>query len=211
MTTDELIVSIASGAGPARRQIITHDLALVMVSGMIVCSAISLGARDLVPEAMWTGAALWVKLAYALALAASGAWLLRGLACPGKPVAAPLHMIALIGLSMAIMGTYAVLSVPPGERAAYLLGNYALICPWAIPLLSLPALGFLFYLTKYLAPTDLRGAGFANGLLAGSIAAAAYALSCKEEAVGFVAVWYSLGILFSAGLGAWAGPHLLRW
>jgi hypothetical protein len=211
MKTNDLIANLASGAGPAKRLLIGRDLALVGVSGLLFCSAISLGVRGLVPEMMWTGVALWTKLAYAMALAASSAWLLYVLAYPGKSALSANRTVFVVGIFMAAIGIVSVLNVPNGEKLSYLMGHYALTCPWAIPLLSLPTLGGLLQLAKRFAPTDLRWTGFATGLLAGSIAAAGYALSCREEAIGFVAVWYSLGILLSAGLGAAAAPRLLRW
>ncbi len=211
MKTIDLIATLASGAGPAQRLLIGRNLMLVIVSSLIMCSAISLAVRGLVPEAMWTGAALWTKLCFASALSVCGAFLMHGLAFPGRRAITAYRLAALVAFSMALIGIFSTLNIPPGARLPYLLGKTALICPWAIPLLSLPALGLLLHLMKRFAPTDLRSAGFAAGLLAGAIAAAGYALSCQEEAIGFVAVWYSLGILLAAGLGAFAGPRLLRW
>ena len=211
MKTSALIADLASGAGPVKRLFIGRDLGIVVFAGVILCSAISLGIRGPVPGAMWVGAALWTKLTYATALAAGSAWLLRTLAFPGKRAVPAYGVVVLIAVCMAAVGLLSVLNVPFGKRLPYLLGNTALICPWAIPVLSLPALIGLLRLTKRFAPTDLRWAGFACGLLAGSIAAAGYALSCQEAAIGFVAIWYSLGIVLSAGLGAVAGPGLVRW
>lgn len=211
MNTNTLIAGLASGAGPARRVFIGRDLALIACSGMIFCAAVSLGLREFVPQAMWTGAALWTKLAYALALAASSAWCLNMLAFPGKRAAPAFRIIVMVVLTMADIGTVSVLNVPVGEKLPYILGKFALTCPWAIPVLSLPTLISLLRLTRRFAPTDLRWAGFAAGLLAGSLAAAGYALKCEEDAIGFVALWYSLGIMLSAGMGALAGPRLLRW
>jgi hypothetical protein len=211
MKTDALIASLASGAGPAERVFIGRRLFLAMFAGLILCSAISLGVRGLVPGAMWSGPALWTKLAYATALAAGSAWLLHRLVYPGQRAVLPYRLIAVIGLAMAGIGLVSIARVPAGEQLTYILGKSALVCPWAIPLLSVPVLGAVLHLTKQFAPTDLRRAGLAAGLVAGSIAAIGYALSCKEEAIGFVAIWYSLGILLSAGLGAALGPRLLRW
>lgn len=211
MKTNDLIASLASGAGPAQRLLIGRNLILVTVSSLITCSAISLAVGGLVPEAMWTGAALWTKLCYASALAVCGAFLMHGLAFSGKHATTAYRLPALVAFSMTLVGIISTLNIPSGARLPYLLGKTALICPWAIPLLSLPALWFLLHLMKRFAPTDLRSAGFATGLLAGGIAAAGYALSCQEQAIGFVAVWYSLGILLSASLGALTGPRLLRW
>ena len=41
--------------------------------------------------------------------------------------------------------------------------------------------------------------------------ALAYSVSCDELSPAFVAVWYTLGITLSGGLGALLGPRVLRW
>jgi hypothetical protein len=54
-------------------------------------------------------------------------------------------------------------------------------------------------------------AGAAAGLVAGASAATVYGFHCPETAAPFILVWYSLGIALAAGLGALAGPWVLRW
>jgi hypothetical protein len=211
MKTDELISALASGAGPAIRLPIGRDLTLLLFAGMLLCSAISLAVRGLIPEAMWLGTALWTKLAYALALTASSAWLLQLLAFPAKRATPAYSAVICVGMVMAIVGALSIVNVPTGARATYFMGKTALICPWAILLLSLPTFFGLLRVIKRFAPTELRWTGAATGLPAGSIAAAGYALSCVEESIGFIAVWYSVGILLSVGMGAALGPRLLRW
>ena len=39
----------------------------------------------------------------------------------------------------------------------------------------------------------------------------AYALSCPEAALSFIAAWYTLGMGLAAGLGALLGRWCLRW
>lgn len=78
-------------------------------------------------------------------------------------------------------------------------------------MLSAPALAAVLWAMRGLAPTRPRTAGFAAGLLAGSLGALGYALYCPELSPLFVLVWYTLGILIPAGLGALLGPLLLRW
>jgi hypothetical protein len=48
-------------------------------------------------------------------------------------------------------------------------------------------------------------------LFAGALGAFGYALACDELALPFVAAWYTLGVLLTAGLGALLGPRVLRW
>jgi hypothetical protein len=54
-------------------------------------------------------------------------------------------------------------------------------------------------------------AGGAAGLVAGSVAAFAYAVHCTEMQAPFLAVWYVIGMLVPAFAGALLGPRLLRW
>jgi hypothetical protein len=77
--------------------------------------------------------------------------------------------------------------------------------------LSLPALGATLLAMRGLAPTRLRAAGTAAGLLAGAVGAIGYALHCPEAALAFVAAWYTAGIALAGALGAALGPLVLRW
>lgn len=53
-----------------------------------------------------------------------------------------------------------------------------------------------------LVPTRPRAAGFSAGLLAGSVGAFGYSLSCPEAAPAFVAIWHTLGIALTGAVGA---------
>jgi hypothetical protein len=92
-----------------------------------------------------------------------------------------------------------------------LFGDTWTKCLVAIPMLSVPGLAAVLWAMRGLAPTRLASAGAAAGLLAGAIAAVAYSLYCPELAAPFVAVWYLLGIVAVAALGALLGPRVLRW
>ena len=61
------------------------------------------------------------------------------------------------------------------------------------------------------ATTRPVAAGFAAGVMAGSVGAFGYALSCPEASPAFVATWYTLGIALTGALGAALGPRVLRW
>jgi hypothetical protein len=77
--------------------------------------------------------------------------------------------------------------------------------------LSLAALAGSIWAVRGLAPTRPGAAGFAAGLLAGSLGAFGYSLSCPEASPAFVAIWYTLGIAFTGAVGAALGPRVLRW
>ena len=56
-----------------------------------------------------------------------------------------------------------------------------------------------------------QSAGRPASCAAGAIGALVYMLYCREVAAGFLLVWYTLGILMTASLGAVLGPALLKW
>jgi hypothetical protein len=78
-------------------------------------------------------------------------------------------------------------------------------------LLSLPTFPAVFRAVKSLAPTQLRLAGAVASLLASSTATIVYCLHCPEMSPAFWSVWYAIGMLVPAGIGAWLGPRFLRW
>lgn len=211
MKTDDLVAMLATGAGPAKPNRPVRDFAPALLLGLAASAAVSLAVRGPVPVAMWSGAALWTKLGYALALALACGYLAAALGRPGAPHRRPVLGVGLVLAAMALIGGVAIGGVAPSERARFVLGSTALICPWAIPLLALPTLLGLLRVLGEAAPTRPRGAGFAAGLLAGAVGAAGYALSCAEVSTGFIAVWYTAGIILTGGLGALVGPRALRW
>ena len=78
-------------------------------------------------------------------------------------------------------------------------------------MLSVPVFVAVVWAMQGLAPTRLRLAGAAAGLVSGSLGALVYALHCPELAAPFLGPWYLLGVLIPAGVGALLGPRLLRW
>jgi hypothetical protein len=119
--------------------------------------------------------------------------------------------VMAVVFAMAVIGLVSWLSEPPEGRMDALLGHSWLSCPTSVLLLSLPALAAALWAIRGLAPTRLRVTGFAAGLLAGSVGAFSYALSCPEASAAFVAVWYSLGVVVAGAAGSILGPHVLRW
>jgi len=211
MKTERLIGLLTSGAGPAPRAPVARRLAPVLAAALTASIIASVAVLGLIPPAMWFGAAPWIKLGYAAALGASCAWLLARLACPAAPIGAAPYTLAAAVAAMLLVGAGELALMPPAERYSYMVGHSAARCPWAILALSTPALAGLVWALRGLAPTRLRLAGVCAGLLAGTIGAAGYALSCSEESAAFVAVWYSLGIALCGLLGGALGSRLLRW
>lgn len=211
MKTEDLVGLLASGAGAAPRAAVARRVAPALAAAFLASVALSLAALGPVPSAMWSGAALWTKLGYAASLALGCAWLTARLARPAAPILAASSGVVAVIAAMALIGVIALAGMPEVERPAYLLGRTAARCPWIILALSLPALIAMIWALRGLAPTRLHLTGLAAGLLAGAVGAAAYALSCDELSIAFIAVWYSLGIALSGALGSALGGRLLRW
>lgn len=211
MRTDELIGLLAQGAGAAPRGVVGRRIGMAMALGLLAGVAIAFGWLGFIPAATYAFAAPWFKLAYAVAMAGAAVWLTSCLARPGARTEVASAATGLVVLAAAMVGLAAWQATPPEARMQGLLGHSWWECPWFVLTISLPALAALLWALRGLAPTRLRAAGFAAGLLAGAIGAGAYALACTELAMSFVAVWYTLGILGAGAIGALLGPRVLRW
>ena len=97
------------------------------------------------------------------------------------------------------------------QRAGLFFGDTWNSCPFLVALLSAPVFAAVVWAMKGLAPTRLRLAGAAAGLLAGAVGALVYSLHCPELGAPFIGVWYLLGMLIPTATGALLGPRLLRW
>lgn len=156
-------------------------------------------------------AAFLLKAGAMIAIAAIA---LRSLAAQARPGASPIAMLPGLGLVIAALCFVALGQMLAAHQAGagqLLYGQSWQACSWRIAALSFPPLGGLFWALRQQAPVDLRRAGATAGLLAGSIAAAVYALACSEQSAAFVLCWYGLGIGIATLAGALAGPRVLRW
>lgn len=61
------------------------------------------------------------------------------------------------------------------------------------------------------APTRPALTGAIAGLLAGALGATAYAIACRNDGGLYVAIWYPVGVLVMAALGAAIGRRVLAW
>jgi hypothetical protein len=212
MRTDDLIARLADDLEPVKNGTVARILVGAMVPGVIASVALMLGLlgprHDL--AAAMTSFGMWMKLTYCFALAAFGFWLVERSGRPGATVATPWLMAALPFLAVAALAALE-LSATGADSRTLMLGNSARVCAVRVLLVSLPALAATFWALKRLAPTRLGLAGAGAGLFAGAAGAFVYAFHCTEAAATFVAIWYTLGILLSVGLGALLGPNLLRW
>jgi hypothetical protein len=211
MKTDTLIELLARDAGPAPRALAARRLWPAALIGLLVSASAAIAVFGAIPAALYATPAPWTKLAYAGALALAAGWLSARLSRPAAPLAGAPRAASAVALAMAALGAASLAAEPAGSRVAALLGHSWWSCPVSVLALSLPALAAALWAVRGLAPTRPRAAGFAAGLLAGSVGACGYALSCPEASPAFVAVWYTLGIALTGALGAALGPRVLRW
>jgi len=211
MKTEALIDLLARDAGPVPRALAARRLSPAAAAGLLVSAVIAITWFGAIPAQMFATAVPWTKMAYAGALALAAGWWTARLSRPAARVAQPRRMTLLVLLVMAAVGGVSLASTPAGARLDALLGHSWATCPWSVLALSLPALAGSLWAVRGLAPTRPRAAGFAAGLLAGSVGALGYSLSCPEASPAFVAIWYTLGIAFTGAVGAVLGPRVLRW
>lgn len=211
MKTDTLIDLLARDAGPAPRALVARRLSPAALAGLLLSVLAALLGFGAIPADLFATAVPWMKLAYAGALALAAGWLTARLSQPSAPTGWPRAAALAVVAVMAAAGLVSLWAAPAEARAQALLGASGLACAWRVLALASPALAGALWAVRGLAPTRLRAAGFAAGLLAGSIGAFGYALSCTEPSPAFVALWYSAGIVLTGAVGALLGPRVLRW
>ncbi len=211
MKTSALIAVLAHGAGPAPRPRSARLLVLVVLGGAALAAAMAIAMFGLVPNAMSSGPSLGTKLVYAALLAATAGWLTERLGRPAARASRPRFALLAVFAGMLAAALWAGAQVPPAQRAAFVLGHSWAVCAWYLLLLSIPALAAALWVLRGMAPVHPVRAGFAAGVLAGAAGAMGYSFSCPEASIGFVAVWYTLGIVFTGVLGSVVGPRVLRW
>jgi len=211
MKTGSLIDMLARGAGPAPRAVAARRLWPAAALGLLASAAMALSLFGSIPASMHASTAPWLKLSYAVALALAAGWLTAGLARPVACLNLPRRAVLAVLVVMVLVGTWSVVAASSADRLAMVFGQTWRSCPWNILALSVPALAGALWAVRGLAPTRLRPAGFAAGLLAGAVGAGGYAVACPEASMTFVAVWYTLGIGLTGCLGALLGPRVLAW
>jgi hypothetical protein len=98
-----------------------------------------------------------------------------------------------------------------GAGSVDLAAGAPLRCVAALLLLSLVPLAVAVSVLRRGASVRPSLSGFGAGLMSGGIAALAYSLYCPVDTLGYVALWYSTGILGAGLLGGGVGRLLLRW
>lgn len=210
MKTDDLIEALALGLEPARpaRPGLPWLLLALMASAALVLAV--LGPRSDLAQAI-QGPTFWFKAAYTVVLAGAALWWVDRLGRPGASARRPaLAVAAVIGLAT-IAGAVELMRLPPELRLDDLLGWSWRECSRNIVMSAVAAAPLIWLSARRLAPTRPTLSGAAMGALTGALAATAYGLHCPEATAAFVAVWYTLGVVAVATLGALVGRFALRW
>lgn len=212
MRTDDLIDALARDAGPSQ----TPPRRLAIVAGLGALAALMLvlswlRMRHDLMHAMH-GGMFWMKAAYTGVLGLAGYLAIERLARPGGSGRRG-WIVGLVALAVfVIAGVWQALVSPDIQEALRMLRGHSWnVCSRNILVLSLPMLALGLWAVRGMAPTRPTLAGFATGLFAGGVAATVYGLHCPEHTFTFVALWYSLGVLLTAVLGALMGRWALRW
>lgn len=213
MNTEAWIDALAARVAPVDPRAPRRRLALAAAAGFTVALPLVLWRLGMNPELAGDLRlpAAWLKWGFVLAVIAGSGWLVAGLSRPGQRAVPALWAL---GAALLVLWGVAALQlggVAPPQRAALLFGSSWRTCPISIALLSVPALLVLLAAVRSLAPTRPAAAGTATGLFAGAVATLAYLVHCPEMAAPFIGIWYVLGMLVPAVLGALLGPRLLRW
>lgn len=213
MKTDDLIKLLATGDARVDRKAALRRIARALLlgfAGSVVLMSVVFGVRRDLMSVMHTPI-FWVKLAFPLCVAAAAALVVSRLGRPGQRGGYAWTLVALPFVAVLALAWLALGDVAPAQRVPLVLGHTWRTCPFNIVLLSVPTFVAVFWVVRGLAPTRLRTAGAAAGLFASALATIAYCLHCPEMSPAFWSVWYVIGMLLPACIGAWLGPRLLHW
>ena len=213
MRTDELIAMLAQQDARPERAARGLRFAAALPAGLLAAMlmmVVLLGIRE-----DWSLALrlpmFWWKLAYATSLGIAALFVTLRLATPGRRVGKAWYGLLLPAAAAAVAALVVLWLAPDGNRIALVRGETWQVCALWIASLSIPAFAAVMWSVRGLAPTRPRLSGACAGLLAGTLATAAYCVHCPEMQVPFWALWYTAGMLVPAVAGALLGPRLLRW
>jgi len=213
MKTDDLVAMLATGADAVDPRAVEKRFALALalgLSGAGILMVALLGVRRDLAQVAMTGM-FWLKLAFPAAILGGTLSVTMRLGRPGCAAGMGWLVSALALAGLWLGAGAALVAAPPALRPHMVLGDTWRVCTLCVAMLSIPAFCAVFWALRGLAPTRLHQAGAAAGLLAGAQGLLVYCLHCPETTLPFWGVWYVLGMLVPAALGALLGRVLLRW
>jgi hypothetical protein len=212
MRTDDLIAHLSADLPPVRAcavaRVLVAGVAIGLAASTLVMLAVLHPRHDFAAAIASFG--MWMKLAYTLAIAAVGLWIVERAGRPGASAAKPAALLAVPLVAIAALAALQ-LAAPGADTPRLILGESSQVCAVLVAMVALPTLAATFWALRQLAPTRLTLAGAGAGLFAGGAGAFVYAFHCPEMAAPFVAIWYTLGIALTTVIGAFLGRWALRW
>lgn len=213
MRTDRLVELLSTGITPTQSGAAAQRIGVSLPAAVIGATLLMVtvfGVRHDLGSAVQTSI-FWEKLALPLCLAIGALIATERLARPGPRVGTAWPIMATPVIVVWTTAILIIAGATPQDRLPSILGHSWRSCPFNISLLAVPGFIAIFWAVRGLAPTRLRLAGAACGLLASSIATVTYCFHCTEMHPAFWSVWYLLGMLLPSLVGAALGPRFLRW
>jgi hypothetical protein len=153
----------------------------------------------------------WVRFAFIGSVMVLGGWFFAKLGKPGSDPRIPFLLAAGPFVVLGIVGLVMLVAAAPADRRAMLLGISWSVCSRNIAMLAVPIFFASIWVARQFAPVRLRLTGAMLGLFSGGAAALMYSMYCPEMEPIFLVIWYSLGMLIPAAVGALLGRRLLAW
>lgn len=213
MTTDQLIELLTADLKPVDRRRTPRAISAALPVGAAAAFATMLLILGPDPRLLSSPNLdlLFIKLLFTLSVIATAAPLLPQLARPAPEQRGLFMFVSFPFLVILIVAVMVLATSHWSTWGGIIVGKDWLTCLIAIPLLAIVPFSAVISAIRTGAPTDRRGAGAVAGLVAGGLGAAACALSCPDESIPSIALWYGLTIGMCAAFGAGLGPRLLRW
>lgn len=213
MKTNQLIDVLSKNIEPVNPARVKTTLALTLILGAAAAFClmfVTVGLRSDIKAGVLSGF-IALKLLFTLILISAGTVLLSKLIRPGQDGRRSYVVIVISFLVLALAGAGSLVIHAPVSWGHMVMGTDWTMCVLCIPLFAtVPFIGLIWTLRQG-APTHLRRAGAAAGLVAGALGAIAYAFHCPDDSIPFIALWYGVMIGLCAGAGAVLGPRFLRW
>lgn len=213
MRTDDLVAMLAAGAVAVQPNQAVRRYATALVLGALGAAILMItliGARPDIAAAVLLPM-FWVKVAFVACIAAASWLAALRLSRPGMRLAWVPAALAAPVLAVWLLAAVVLARADAAQRAGLFFGDTWTSCPFLVAMLSAPVFVAVMWAMKGLAPTRLRLAGAAAGLLSGAVGALVYSVHCPEMEAPFIGFWYLLGMLIPTVIGALLGSRLLRW
>jgi hypothetical protein len=213
MKTDELINALSRSEPPLDRRRLFARWATVLGLGMIGSFVVLIFGLGMSPDLamLFQNAWFWVRFAFIFSVGALAAALFAKLGRPAEANRVPLWWTAVPFSVLAASAAVMLSMAPADERGDMLLGVSWDVCSRNIALVAIPVFAASVWVARQFAPIRLRATGAMLGLFSGAVGALIYSLYCPELDPSFVVIWYSLGMLIPAAIGALLGRKLLAW